>query len=112
MSRDARESVERSEDRRVGFKMLGPTERDGLELLTELHDIYLRRSREGWSVDVFRAEVPDRDRAHLASEGFPTLAEALRFIGGWTGGGGAGRAAGVGGDAFRDWDPGRDIWRV
>ena len=80
----AREAVERSEDRRVGFKMLGATERDGLELRTEEADIYLRRGREGWTVDVFRAEVPDHDRAHLASEGFPTLGEALRFIGGWT----------------------------
>ncbi|MEM3086929.1 MAG: hypothetical protein QXT68_07315 [Halobacteria archaeon] len=81
----AREVVERPEDRRVGFKMLGPTPEDGLELLTETFDIYLRRGKGVWTVDIFRAEVPDHGRAHLASEGFATLAAALRFIGGFTG---------------------------
>lgn len=79
-----REAVERREDRRAGFKMLGPGEREGLELLTEEFDFYLRRGREGWTVDVFRAEVPDHERAHVASEGFETLGAALRYIGGFT----------------------------
>lgn len=104
-----REAVERPEDRRVGFKMLGATESDGLELLTEQFDFYLRRGREGWMVDVFRAEVPDHGRAHVASEGFETLAAALRFIGGFTEGGA--RAAGAG-DAFRDFVGGYDLWRL
>lgn len=73
--------------RRVGFKMLGGSVWDGLELRTETHDIYLRRDREvGWSVDVFDASVKEYaepDAAHIESQGFEKLAWALAYIGGW-----------------------------
>lgn len=55
-----------------------------VEIITDKFDIYVEKDKFGFSLDYFKSEVKDHDKAHVASEGhedFDTLEKQLKRLG-------------------------------